>query len=305
MNPRHFSAALEKTFQTVASGLSGEIRLFRALRDTFIQLSTQFAVEELHGSKSQVRFWGGGKWGRAQDARCELADMLIVAFRRKPDVSIRMTFVQAKLERRIIANSCARQAGFKKPVFDANLEQWDLLGNHRIIDEALGEFKPPKRILRDALLPSIGSYIFFYYDQSANREIYYSSAKNLRPKNPKSLTRYSKLRISKCCEVATTKGFREVIAMCNSRSFAFHLAMNEIGTPIEPGCDLESGGATSQCRVWLAGVLRRIIDESEAADRPTEIANDLLELLGVGTDLNQQHLSGVSSIVLLRTDEHK
>ena len=70
--------------------------------------------------------------------------------------SIRISFLQAKSERKIMKNQCISNQPFK-----ANLEQWDLLA-HRPIINGVGSFDPPPNLLSSAILPSIGTFGFFY-----------------------------------------------------------------------------------------------------------------------------------------------
>lgn len=302
MNPLKFAHIFDREFRQNTLNLkANEIPLFRACQKTFLSLSKQFAIEEYHGSKAQVLFSGQGSWGR-QKARCELADLMIVSFCQKPNISIRLTFLQAKSER--------KKVDFSAPTFKANLEQWDLLSRRPII-RGHGKFDPPPNLLSDALLPSVGTFGFFYQHNNSY-QIYYSSANNLVP--PKSPSqKHSKLSvqwvfpcqvpcmqrlcIKKCLMMHPKNNFAEIISAPCNIGFAYGLAANLIGTPIEI-----TSGASQDSRNWLKRVLNGLIQEAVNQDRPPNIARELITMLDGDSEGNETSDSGVKSVVLIKTD---
>ena len=82
--------------QRKKGGHVGEVLLFSALADAFATAKApQVHSEVFHGTAHQVRFHIG-----VADRRCELCDLLIVAFSAQQPLDIRMTLLQAKFERR-------------------------------------------------------------------------------------------------------------------------------------------------------------------------------------------------------------
>src|SRR5690606_9087573 len=91
-----FEKMLQHGFSRAEDGGSfREVRLFRALRKAILATAPHYPVEEFHGARSQVVFSACPPWTKTV-ARCELADLCIVWFRRRPKPSARVTFLQAK-----------------------------------------------------------------------------------------------------------------------------------------------------------------------------------------------------------------
>lgn len=148
------------------------------MQRTFLYCLPILRIEEYHGNRSQVTFNGDGTWAKTNQ-RCELADLMIVTFRETAPVSIRLTFLQAKSERKHHSNVCG-----SKCLFNAKTHQWYLLSERPEIKGCCKDFRPPENLLSDAISPSVGSFGFFYKNNNnSDYEVYYSSADNLFPIN--------------------------------------------------------------------------------------------------------------------------
>src|SRR4051794_31983656 len=75
-----------------------EVELFRALREALLATAPHFPVEEYHGAVSRVLFPACPPWTN-EPARCELSDLCIIWFRKRPRPEARITFLQAKLSK--------------------------------------------------------------------------------------------------------------------------------------------------------------------------------------------------------------
>ena len=295
-------------------GLSNcwETNLFGKLSNLICNLPDNFHIEEYHGNSHQVRFDGEREYNhdwRRKNARCELADLLIVTYRHNPK-SIRLSFVQAKRERKIIDVNSTQEL-----VFKANLEQWDLLGNRPVLKEEdeKKRFNPPPKILTGAVLPSVGTFIFFYKtDKTAPYEIFYCIADKLSPNcNPKTRDSYLKVGLSIChlcreniyeiCKMRSDNlAYPQILYAFKAYDFALALSYQLIGTPIEDNPkDTEQKKA---CRDWLFGVLNQL--KKERKELGTQ-AEGLLTLIGESNDVDKGKffLSGVKSIIILNTDQ--
>lgn len=283
-----FASAYDLRFRALTKGLShAEIPLFQKMHKALVGLSGQFDIEEYHGTAHQVKFVGNGSYART-NARCELSDLMIVIFSSVAK-SARLTYLQAKSERATLPSVCGRQ-------FSANLEQWFLLEKRPTIT-GVGKFNPPTDLLSSALLPSIGSFAFFYKDPAGDFQTYYAAANYLTL--PKSYTRrYGKLQANGPCHVGTTATHPECFAACGNRSFAESIFRLEIGTPIDG-----SIGQAIGTRNWLAANLRARIRKAQQSNAPSGLAQELLALLapdgnGVGSgSFGAKHLVIIKSNV--------
>lgn len=295
MNPLQFAHSFDLEFRRLTEGFRPlEIPLFRSLRDTFQNLSQKFNIEEYHGGKQQVRFSGVGSWGR-QNARCELCDLLIVTFTKKPKVLIRVTFLQAKSERRIISKPIG------SPKFNANLEQWDLLSRRPLVT-GYGNFSPPHNILSGALLPSVGTFCFFYRDSRKDYQICYSAADNLLPVVNTTTRKYSKVKLDLPCHRRNIGAFSEMAAAGCNYYFGFGMANGEIGTPIEAQLDRKTNGASRELRRWIRNILAPMTAGAQKEDRPTHVASELIDLLSIELESEEIKKSHGPTVIVIKTD---
>lgn len=259
-----FASNFDARFRSLTRGFShNEIPLFRAMHSALVGMGGQFQIEEYHGTSHQVTFRGNGSFARTQ-ARCELSDLMIVTYS-PTSRHVRLTYLQAKSERATLHSVCGKQ-------FSANLEQWFLLSKRPTISGA-GAFNPPSDLLSNALLPSVGSFAFFYKDGTGDFQIYYATANHLSPPTTYS-QRYGKLRAVGPCMVVTNAGHTECLAACSNNSFAKSLYRLEIGTPIHRAIH-----QSRSTRNWLAANLNSQIRNAQITERSPRLAQELLGLL--------------------------
>jgi len=286
-----FANAYDVSFRTLSAGLShNEVPLFRAMHKALVGLRCEFEVEEHHGSAHQVTFTGNGAYART-DARCELSDLMIVCFSSITRTA-RLTYLQAKSERATLQSVCRRK-------FSANLEQWFLLKERPLI-AGVGKFKPPNDLLSSALLPSVGSFAFFYKDPTGSFQIYYAAANYMAP--PKGRTysqRYGKLQANGPCLVDTSGTHAECLAACGNRIFAEKLFQLEIGTPIDP-----SVNQAASTRNWLSDNLRVTIKQAQQAKIPSDLAEELLALLATNRNENSSASGffGAKQLIIVKSN---
>lgn len=282
-----FASDYDLKFRSLTNGLShAEVPLFRQMHKALVGLSDKFEVEEYHGTSRQVNFSGNGSFART-NARCELSDLMIITFS-SVTKSARLTYLQAKSERATLASVCGRQ-------FSANLEQWYLLKERPNI-AGIGNFNPPPDLLTSALLPSIGSFAFFYKDLAGDFQTYYASANFLTP--PKIYSqRYGKLQATGPCHVEIKTTYSECLAACGNRSFAESLFRLEIGTPID-----RSIVRALRTRNWLAANLRASIRVAQQEDTPSGLAQELLELLAPDSNEIGNNSFGAKHVILIKAN---
>lgn len=281
-----FANDFDAHFRTCTRMLSGyEIPLFRAMHSTLVGLRGRFQIEEYHGNSRQVRFTGNGSHARIE-ARCELSDLMILVYSQNPR-HVRLAYMQAKSER--ATPSCVY--GHR---FSANLEQWFLLSSRPTISGA-GAFDPPPDLLSNAILSSIGAFVFFFRDQRGEFQIFYAAANHLQPPRAYS-QKYGKLQAASPCTVTKNSGHTECLAACGNVDFAKSLYSMEIGTPVH--------GVIAQSRStrnWLAANLRTHIQDAQETDRPSELAQGLVDLLEPEELRNGSGSFGAKNLVIIKS----
>ncbi len=282
-----FANAYDVSFRKLTAGFShNEVPLFQALHNALIGLSGMFDVEEYHGTAHQVEFAGNGSYART-NARCELSDLMIVSFS-SITRSARLTYLQAKSERATLPSVCGRQ-------FSANLEQWFLLEQRPTIT-GLGKFSPPNDLLSSALLPSVGSFAFFYKDPLGEFQTYYATASYMAL--PKAYSqRYGKLQAIGPCRVDCSGSHSECLAACGNRSFAESLFRLEIGTPID-----RSVHQAASTRNWLSANLRGRIREAQQVNTTSGLAQELLGLLALDGNESSNGSFGAKNLIIIKSN---
>jgi len=282
-----FANAYDTNFKVLTKGFSHfEIPLFQAMHSSLIGLSGAFEVEEYHGTSHQVIFTGNGSYAR-MNARCELSDLMIITFS-SITRSARLTYLQAKSERATLGSV----GGYK---FAANLEQWYLLAKRPQL-KGIGKFNPPLDLLSNALLPSVGSFAFFYKNSLGDFEAYYSTADHLYPVSSYT-QRYGKLQAKDPCHVSNSLGYSECRAACGNFSFAKSLYSLEIGTPVD-----SSASQAMPTRNWLASVLRYKIRQSQQSDGQAGLARELLEILSAENTNEEQAEFGAKQLLIIKSN---
>jgi hypothetical protein len=283
-----FGNNFDASFRSLTHGYThNEIPLFRALRSALLSLSGKFQIEEYHGTSNQVTFSGNGSYART-NARCELSDLMIITYS-PTSRHARLTYLQAKSERATLHSVCGRP-------FAANLEQWFLLSTRPALAGA-GTFNPPTDLLSSALLPSVGSFAFFYKDGGGEFQTYYATANYMQPLGTYS-QRYGKLQAVGPCMVINNSGYAECLAACGNASFAKSLYRLEIGTPVHSA--ISHGLST---RNWLAANLRSQIQVARATDSPSGLAQELLGILQPEETQALSRSFGAKHLIIIKSGE--
>ncbi len=251
------------------------------MRSAFLDLRGNFQIEEYHGSRCQVRFSGNGFYARTR-ARCELSDLMIITYS-TISCHARLTFLQAKYERATLRSVCGRS-------FAANLEQWFLLSTRPSIT-GVGAFKPPTDLLSSALLPSVGSFAFFYKDGTGDFQTYYATANRMVPSAPYT-QKNGRLHAVGPCKVVNDAGDAECLAACGNMSFAKSLYRLEIGTPLHSAIP-----QSLSMRNWLASNLRHQIRLAESSP----LAQELLGLLQPEETESLSRSFGAKHLIIIKS----
>ena len=180
-----------------------EVELFRALRVAILATAPHFPVEEYHGAVSRVLFPACPPWTK-QVAQCELSDLCIVWFRRKPRAAARITFLQAKLSKK---QHLPCMDGTKQS-FIGDSTQWYLLNKRPELVGCFHTFQPPTNLLKDALLPSVATFGVFHKGAHSAYSFFYASADIIGATTPKKAGR-ARLNIPIVPEIDTTRGFEK------------------------------------------------------------------------------------------------
>jgi hypothetical protein len=270
-----------------------EVQLFRALIDAFGRLRPLYLVEEFHGPKHQVYFNGAGLWGRTP-ARCELCDVLIIVYRTAPRLEIRLTFLQAKLSRERHVGICA---GYPHAVdlldFKANLEQWDLLSRRPEV-LAVPPFDIHPLTLREARLPSVGSFGVFHRNGNRSIQFTYASADILAPVGTPSSKNGRLATSAGSTSSRSISGYVETVYCCCLPIFGDALYSMSVGTPVDP----TAAGSEAMLTTWLAKVLSSY---AHSARVDSTIARELLSSLEVPLQAAGEPIP-LPTLVIIKSD---
>lgn len=256
-NPRshQFGAALVEEFARHSRRKPfREIPLFRALHSSIVAAAPRFSVEELHGNRSQVLFPAFPPWTTPR-GQCELSDLCVVWFRRKPQPEAKITFLQAKLSKSQ-HSLCGISNGAISEAFTGDSTQWHLLHRRPWIVARYSTFNPPPNLLRDALLPSIGSFCIFHASAPRNYSFFYAAADAVTCPQPTTAGRVT-LIATATAPASVTHGYTEQKWACCPYTFGVALFEGMIGTPVDysgvvsPSDDAHRRGV----RAWLASCL--------------------------------------------------
>lgn len=275
-----FASALRHEFkQRSLAAAFGEIAQFRALKDSFGALKPKFQVEEYHGAKRQVYFDTTQPWLRRR-ARCELCDLLLIAYSTTARPQVRLMLLQAKLSRSTHFNLCSSPGLQNRPTeFHGNFEQWDLLSARPRLDPT-GVFTPPPDLLRSAIVPSVGAFGVFHRTASGAIDMFYASADTLRPVGSPS-TRYGKLSTTVVAAHRRFSGFIDKPLCCCLLTFGESLFELQLGTPVvstsATGVPIRNEPLASFAKGVLATYMRD-------AGENSVLAPDVMRLLGDSAD---------------------
>lgn len=214
------SNCIRTNFQRVTSKIQKEVDFFEPFMDALRSLGHTFA-EKIHG-RHIVEF-DGNNTGK-QDCRCELADIAILCYSNEKK-TLRLTFNQVKLAKHSF--SLVEPPFF----FLANKKQWQLLSGRYKFSPYQNRKTFNGDILKDALLPSIGSFGVFYKDDLHCYEFKYFIADLLTPEPTlKSCLLSFNGKIGRVRSNKT--GFQEIEGTSNLDCFFCALKNGLIGSPI-------------------------------------------------------------------------
>jgi hypothetical protein len=251
----HFGELLRQEFSQAANGGSfREVRLFRAMQKAILATAPHYLVEEFHGARSQVVFPACPPWTKTV-ARCELADLCIVWFRRHPQPSARITFLQAKRSNSSYS-LCGPPVVHVNACFGGDSTQWYLLNKRPLFVGRFQAFQPPANLLKDALLPSVASYCVFHEPNPQKYSFFYASADVITASTP-SRPGHVQLTVNSSEVVVKNNGLEEQKWACCPLIFGHALYSGTIGTPIDhlSVVSREDEAFRSSVRRWLASVL--------------------------------------------------
>lgn len=284
-----FAESFDRHFQgmTLRNGHS-EIHLFKAMHKALLRAGSGLSVEEYHGGSRQVKFICNASYAHTVE-RCELSDLLIIVYSPLTG-EVRLTYLQAKSERKSVASPCNTK-------FSADLVQWFLLSSRPVI-RGVGAFSPPKNLLSGAVLPSVGSFGFFYKVPGRGFQIYFAVANYLSPpviySQPK-----GRLQPRGQCALITAPGHVDCQAASDNFSFAENLYRMHIGTPIHPRI-----AHASDTREWLAANLRYQIQQaSKKQNQDVSLAQELLEILGPEDKRSLSKAFGAKHLLIVKSDD--
>ncbi len=271
---------LQQAFHSKVSTipLIDEIPLFDALMDVLPAMGAhpRVDVERYHGYNSQVTFQASPALG-GNERQCELSDLKILTYRVTPPKLMRLTFLQAKFERKKVLGMDG--PGPRLTQAEANAVQWDLLHHRHELTGFPGNIRPPAKILADARLSSVGSFGFFHQPPGQCYDMAYVSAACICPLNPLSPNagnRAMEFPRQTTRSRAGSSGHLETKIAGDLEIFGDHVADLTVGTPIIP-----SSGRTWDQGItrWLQGVLSHNIRQARPTD-DTHLAEEVFHLLG-------------------------
>lgn len=273
-NAKNFALQLEEAWHKKSQKANfSEVKQFRALMDSFSSLKSNFDIEEFHGMKHQVIFNGEGTWKR-NPARCEISDLLVVSYDNNYYTpQIRVTFIQAKKsnEKHSLCQDWPNK--ISQTSFKANLEQWDLLARRPYV-LPYKPFHCHPNILKDAILPSIGSIMVFHKISSKENNLFYISADKLTPlSSPK--TKFAKLKTLTGNTIRIIQGHKERVFACCISTFAESLYNLEIGTPIqkEKGLSGKEELYRKDFRQWIGNIVFTHVKASKDSDSIEKVSS--------------------------------
>jgi hypothetical protein len=262
-------------FARTASIHSGEVKLFGVLIDALKKLSGNgISVAEYHGNSHQVVF--GVNFNKSKIARCELADLAIV--------------VVGKSESRFLLLQCKNVKGSWAHSkingrFKLDYSQYYLLSRRPYIT-GVGLFCPPGTLLRDAILPSIGTYGVFYND-GFQVDMFSVAAGEIAADAGRSVM--GSINIQN--EFRVHNGFSENLYSCCMEIFLSNLLNFKIGTPIMKGI----GDSAQESNIIKTKML------IAATIRGERLGSDVVQLVDFGV-VGDDNLLGFKNLVVIRND---
>lgn len=282
---------------------NNEIACFKNLETAINSVSCNITAEVYHGAKSFVDFHPvshpAPNWLGRLPARCELADLLLISYRKRPAFELRIAFLQAKYDKKKYNHpQCINTIQFK-----ADKKQWYLLRYRPSIKAVNKNNSIPQNILSDAICSTVGAFIVFS-KLNNNNNIIFCAADNINPLNQQTTSRYVVFTTSlRCCgnkfRPCSQYIFNENQISACTYGFISSLINVQIGTPIDPSTDTMTNGAAYDSRIWLAGVLDSIAHDQVNRD---SLVQDLREALDID-DAPRKTANTTKTIMIIRNDE--
>ena len=259
----NYGQLLKDEFERRSNGGSfREVRLFRALRKAILATNSNYPVEEFHGTRSQVVFPACPTWTKTI-ARCELADLCVVWFRRHPQPSARITFLQAKRST-FLHSPCNANGGHINEDFDGNSTQWFLLHNRPTLVGRFQTFQPPSNLLKDALMSSVATYCVFHEESPQKYSFFYASADIVTASMP---SRPGQVRLNASAQSFRMQngGIVEQKWACCPQTFGEALFSGWIGTPFDYDSIASSDDEAwrASVRRWLGSILTSAVQNEQ------------------------------------------
>ena len=171
---------------------------------------------------------------------------------------------------------------------------------NRPVIAGFGAFSPPSNLLASAILPSIGSYGFFYRTSGGDFQTYFASANYFVP-TVAYTQRQGRLVPIGPCGLQRSNGYQECQAAADNLSFAENLYRMHIGSPIHPTIM-----QVSDTRNWLAANLRYQIQQaSQQPNRSIALAQELLDLLAPNDRESLSTSFGAKSLLVIRSNGYE
>lgn len=270
-----FGMNLQRHFELRARETMSEEEMFKCLIEAFRRVHGPNKVYNFHGNTHQVKF----NSIRGYELIRELCDLAIISYSRKRNEA-RITFLQNKKQLDYL----------KRRNFKAEMGQVELLSTRPEI-EGLNKFKPPNLLLKEALLPSIGSYGVFYTNLS-KVHMYYSVAEYLEQVRRSSRGMNLKVKSRGICNniklISSSYGDFEELEACETiEDFGNALLNMRIGNPITFFSDT--------IKAWFY----KWIWDIHNTQGNTEVTAGLLEMLSDVTHLGDNIDGGMSETPVL------
>jgi hypothetical protein len=208
----------------------------------------------------------------ADERRSQLADLLVVTYTSTNPPDLRVCLLQAR-RRPGPLPAVAGDVPLARARF--NVYHWDLLHRRPAIAPA-GNVTPPRRILADARLPSLGGSLVFHRPDPEAWQLSFASAEVTHPwgewppaKRPRRTVRFPDVTAWR-----RRSGYRETLTAAGVADLGELLAEGVVGSPVQLPPARESDRLTAS---WLAAVLAATVRKREAGE--AELAADLHERL--------------------------
>lgn len=255
-----------------------EDELVRELVSATVAMGTTEGVDvEAHeGQRAYVAFEPRGGLGAGR-RRCELADLLVLAYRPTTPPTIRWTLLQT---RRRASPLPSLEGAVPMARARTNVFHWELLHRRPAI-EPVGQVRPPTGLLEDARWPSVASFGFFHRPRGepGRWRFAYASAEVVQPWGdwPEHAKPRRTARFPAVTAWRRREGQRETISATDLEDLGDLLAELAVGSPLRLPPASEHDRLVGS---WLAAVLAARV--RRAAPGEAELAAQLHELLTSG-----------------------